>query len=114
MELTFQVLPGVCAGCGACLRTCPEHAVRPGPATITDDPDDPDDPDATSAMADTAAGSGASAVSGVGDVRGVPRRAPVVLAYLCTGCGECMEVCPVDAIEEVAGRDEALTMGAAG
>jgi Fe-S-cluster-containing hydrogenase component 2 len=30
-----------------------------------------------------------------------PGRAPVVLAYLCTGCAECMEVCPADAIEEV-------------
>lgn len=22
---------GACQGCGACLLTCPEHAIRPGP-----------------------------------------------------------------------------------
>lgn len=27
--LTFAVT-GRCAGCGACLRTCPEQAIRPG------------------------------------------------------------------------------------
>ncbi len=28
-ELTYTVTSG-CQGCGACLLTCPEHAVRPG------------------------------------------------------------------------------------
>ncbi|HZG94857.1 MAG TPA: 4Fe-4S binding protein [Mycobacteriales bacterium] len=27
--LTYTVTDA-CAGCGACLRTCPEHAIRPG------------------------------------------------------------------------------------
>ena len=26
-----------CQGCGACLLTCPEHAVRPRPPTNSDD-----------------------------------------------------------------------------
>ncbi len=28
---TFTVTPA-CVGCGACLRTCPERAIRPAPA----------------------------------------------------------------------------------
>jgi Pyruvate/2-oxoacid:ferredoxin oxidoreductase delta subunit len=28
-ELTYFVT-ATCAGCGACLLTCPEHAIRPG------------------------------------------------------------------------------------
>ncbi|MEU6411670.1 4Fe-4S binding protein [Microbispora sp. NPDC046933] len=28
--LTAYVVTGACAGCGACLLTCPEHAIRPG------------------------------------------------------------------------------------
>jgi NAD-dependent dihydropyrimidine dehydrogenase PreA subunit len=28
------VMIGVCQGCGACLRTCPEHAIRPGGGTL--------------------------------------------------------------------------------
>jgi electron transport complex protein RnfB len=74
MELTFQVVPGLCVGCGACLRTCPEHAVRPGPPQFP------------------------------GDSPGFPGaggRVPAIIVDRCTGCSECMEVCPVDAIEEV-------------
>ena len=44
-------------GSGACLLTCPEHAIRP---------------------------------------HGEPL---AVLGELCTECGECVEVCPADAIE---------------
>ncbi|HEU5157811.1 MAG TPA: 4Fe-4S dicluster domain-containing protein [Streptosporangiaceae bacterium] len=61
-----------CQGCGACLLTCPEHAVRPrlpaGPAG-----------------------------DGLG---GGPHAGPLrVVDELCTGCLECVDVCPVDAIE---------------
>jgi NAD-dependent dihydropyrimidine dehydrogenase PreA subunit len=59
-----------CQGCGACLLTCPEHALRPVPARPV-----------------------AAAGPAVGLVAGL-----VVLASRCTGCGECVEVCPVDAI----------------
>ncbi|WP_165485474.1 ATP-binding protein, partial [Protofrankia symbiont of Coriaria ruscifolia] len=31
MELIYQVRADSCAGCGACLLTCPEHALQPGP-----------------------------------------------------------------------------------
>ena len=27
--MTYLIVDG-CTGCGACLRTCPEHAIRPG------------------------------------------------------------------------------------
>jgi electron transport complex protein RnfB len=47
-----------CAGCGACLLTCPERAIRPHGGAL------------------------------------------YVRADLCTGCVECVDVCPVDAIEE--------------
>ncbi|MBE3011653.1 4Fe-4S binding protein [Microbispora sp. NEAU-D428] len=29
--MTAYVVTSACAGCGACLLTCPEHAIRPGP-----------------------------------------------------------------------------------
>ena len=28
------VMIGACQGCGACLRTCPEHAIRPAGGTL--------------------------------------------------------------------------------
>jgi NAD-dependent dihydropyrimidine dehydrogenase PreA subunit len=49
-----------CRGCGACLLTCAEHAIRPQGRTL------------------------------------------IVLGDLCSQCGECVEVCPADAIEVVA------------
>jgi formate hydrogenlyase subunit 6/NADH:ubiquinone oxidoreductase subunit I len=30
VELTYRVRAADCVGCGGCLRTCPEHALRPG------------------------------------------------------------------------------------
>jgi electron transport complex protein RnfB len=38
--MTAPVVIRACQGCGACLLTCPEHAIRPaagrsGPATLT-------------------------------------------------------------------------------
>jgi NAD-dependent dihydropyrimidine dehydrogenase PreA subunit len=30
--ITPPVITGGCRGCGACLLTCPEHAIRPGTA----------------------------------------------------------------------------------
>ena len=30
---------GACQGCGACLLTCPEHAIRPCGAALTVDPE---------------------------------------------------------------------------
>jgi ferredoxin len=59
-----------CQGCGACLLSCPEHAIRPETRSTTP--------------------RGGPVVAG-------PARL-VVRADLCTGCGECVEVCPVDAI----------------
>ncbi|HVQ90305.1 MAG TPA: 4Fe-4S binding protein [Mycobacteriales bacterium] len=29
MALSYAIT-AACTGCGACLRTCPEHAIRPG------------------------------------------------------------------------------------
>ncbi|HEX9352472.1 MAG TPA: 4Fe-4S dicluster domain-containing protein, partial [Streptosporangiaceae bacterium] len=43
-------------GCGACLLTCPEHAIRPAGGTL------------------------------------------VVLPARCTGCAECLEICPAGVI----------------
>ncbi|MGH3121529.1 MAG: 4Fe-4S dicluster domain-containing protein [Streptosporangiaceae bacterium] len=47
---------GACQGCGACLLTCPEHAIRPAGGTLH------------------------------------------VLSARCTGCLECVEICPVGVI----------------
>jgi ferredoxin len=47
---------GACQGCGACLLTCPEHAIRPAGGTLH------------------------------------------VLPDRCTGCLECVEICPVGVI----------------
>jgi formate hydrogenlyase subunit 6/NADH:ubiquinone oxidoreductase subunit I len=63
------VIGPACTGCGGCLLTCPERAIRP-------------------------ARSGASAASGAsGALYGL-----AVLASRCTGCGDCAEICPADAI----------------
>jgi NAD-dependent dihydropyrimidine dehydrogenase PreA subunit len=62
---------GDCQGCGACLLTCPEHAIRP---------------------AGGAAGRPLPHRAGRG-------RRLVVHPARCTGCGECVEICPVDAID---------------
>ena len=55
----IPVVTAGCRGCGACLLTCGEHAIRP------------------------------------------QGRILIVLAELCTECGECVEICPADAIEVV-------------
>ncbi len=36
---TYVARIGACQGCGACLRTCPEHAIRPtrGGLTVRDE-----------------------------------------------------------------------------
>ncbi|MDT4931592.1 MAG: hypothetical protein QOF92_4459 [Pseudonocardiales bacterium] len=31
MKATLRARIGACQGCGACLLTCPAHAIRPGP-----------------------------------------------------------------------------------
>ena len=68
------VVTSRCQGCGACLLTCPERAIRPlgRPAPAT------------------------PATGAIGPAAGPARL--IVLEKLCTGCGECVEVCPVDAI----------------
>ncbi|MEO3778840.1 4Fe-4S binding protein [Micromonospora sp. B11E3] len=33
-QLTAPVVIGPCQGCGACLLTCPTHAIRPTPAGL--------------------------------------------------------------------------------
>jgi MinD superfamily P-loop ATPase len=32
--MAASVMIGACQGCGACLRTCPEHAIRPAERTL--------------------------------------------------------------------------------
>lgn len=72
-----------CVGCGACLRTCPAHALRPA------------------RLGSPALGS-AAASAPPGAVPGPVTRpiAPLVVLDTCTACGECIEICPVEAICE--------------
>ena len=77
------VVTARCQGCGACLLTCPERAIRPAGAAQAA----PGIWSAKPAMATTA----------IGPMDGPARL--IVLEESCTGCGECVEVCPVDAIE---------------
>ncbi len=77
------VVTARCQGCGACLLTCPERAIRPAGAAQAAPGIWPAKP----AMATTA----------IGPMDGPARL--IVLEESCTGCGECVEVCPVDAIE---------------
>jgi len=65
-----------CRGCGACLLTCPEHAIRP---------------------LRSSGGLGGVVPPGANRAAG-----PLaVLDSLCTDCGECVEICPADAIRVV-------------
>jgi electron transport complex protein RnfB len=69
------VFTAACTGCGACLLTCPTHAIRPTAARRSrsserSEPATPRDR--------------GGALYAVGE--------------LCTGCGECVEVCPADAV----------------
>ncbi|WP_161789663.1 4Fe-4S binding protein [Phaeacidiphilus oryzae] len=66
-----------CAGCGACLLTCPTHAIRPTGGGNT-------------GGGNTDGGTTGGRTTGSGPLR--------VLDSLCTACLECIEVCPVDAI----------------
>lgn len=82
------LVTGRCQGCGACLLTCPEHAIRPAHAVGPGR--------GTGARRPPGGEPGSGSGSGSGGEPG-----PLsVLGSLCTGCGECVEVCPVDAIEE--------------
>ena len=76
------VVTGRCQGCGACLLTCPERAIRPAGAAP--------------AAQRIRAAKPARATEAIGPTRGPARL--IVLEESCTGCGECVEVCPVDAI----------------
>ncbi|WP_375474438.1 4Fe-4S dicluster domain-containing protein [uncultured Jatrophihabitans sp.] len=70
----IRAVVGACQGCGGCLLTCPERAIRPvglGPVAKRH--------------------AGASAGAGP----------TLVVLDTCTGCGDCVELCPVDAIELV-------------
>ena len=69
------VVTSRCQGCGACLLTCPERAIRPLGG----------------------AARGIPATGAIGPAAGPARL--IVLEKLCTGCGECVEVCPVDAVD---------------
>lgn len=35
--MTAAVITARCQGCGACLLTCPEHAIRPAPRLVVAD-----------------------------------------------------------------------------
>ncbi|MEU8171765.1 4Fe-4S binding protein [Microbispora hainanensis] len=80
MAALAYLVTAACAGCGACLLTCPEHAIRPSDQPSDQPGDQPGD------QPSDRPGSHASLV---------------VLDSRCTRCGECAEVCPVDAVLEV-------------
>lgn len=82
------VVTARCQGCGACLLTCPAHAIRPAHAA--------------GPVEEARAGRPAGRQTGArtGARTGAPVGPLIVLDSLCTGCGECVEVCPVDAIED--------------
>ena len=70
-----------CQGCGACLLTCPEHAIEARPTH-------PADP------------LGRPPPTHPADLMDGPHGGPLrVVRGLCTGCLECIEICPADAIE---------------
>ncbi|MPZ88305.1 MAG: 4Fe-4S dicluster domain-containing protein [Nitriliruptorales bacterium] len=73
MSAGVFTVTSACVGCGACLATCPEAALRVVPP------------------------------AGPADPVGSPRPPLVVLGARCTGCAECAEVCPVEACVPLGG-----------
>lgn len=82
MGLAPVLVTDRCQGCGACLLTCPEHAIRPHVDWEV---------------------SPQHAIRPPVDRLGSPL---LVLADLCTGCLECIEVCPADAIDALDAAEE--------
>jgi NAD-dependent dihydropyrimidine dehydrogenase PreA subunit len=100
--IATPVITAACLGCGACLLTCPEHAIRPvrtRPVRTGASHLIPSTALPLSAPLAALAPSASLALSAPSaSIPGDP--GPLaVLADRCTACGECVEICPADAID---------------